>query len=163
MAASINLIGQLVVTDLNGGNHIVNLSNAYPGGGTPYTVDSWQTFSIAAGTTTTIFDVTSTNDVTPVSPWVVMVLLPSINLHLAWGIDLSAAGGITANTDWLNAPLTANQIFCFWRNSFYYNYDAHNATNKVFTLGTAGGVMLQAQVKEPTSTTAGNIQVITIT
>lgn len=162
MAASINLIGQLVVTDLNGGNHIVNLSNAYPGGGTPYTVDSWQTFSIAAGATTTIFDVTSGGDVLPVSPWTVMVLLPSITLACAYGIDASAAGGLTATSVWNNVPLAANQLFAVWKNAFFYNYVAEAAANNVFG-GTATGVLLKMQVKELTGTTAGNIQVITIT
>lgn len=162
MAASINIIGQLVVTDLNGGAHTINLNNPYPAAGAAYTVDSWQTFSIAASATTTIYDATSGGDVIPVSPWVVMVIFPSINLLGAYGVDASAAGGLTANSVWNSFPLTATQPFMFWRNAFSYNYAAEAAANNVFS-GTTTGVLLKMQVKELTGSASGNIQVITIT
>lgn len=162
MTASINLLGQLVVTDLNNATHTINLNNPYPSVGTPYTVDSWQTFSVAASSTTTIYDATSTGSVLPVSPWVVLVIFPSLNLLGAYGVDATAAGGLTANAVWNSFPLTASQPFMFWRNAFSFNYTAKAAANNVFS-GTTTGVLLQMQVKELTGTTSGTLQIIAIT
>lgn len=144
--ANVILQGALVVTDLNGQQDRIGFATS-----TAYTKEYRQSYAIAAGATTVIFNTADT--AVPVNPWVVLFLLPSINLDLSMGQDASA---LSANSAWNSVPLTASQPFVLFRNSFYYQYVNGAATN-IFA-GTSAGTTLKMSVKEPTGTTAGNLQ-----
>lgn len=144
--ASINLTGQMLITDVNGGLRQINLSQSIP-----YTSDYEATYAVAKGATVVIYNVADT--AVPVNPFTAAFLFPSLNLDLSIGIGLTSLG---ATSVWDSIPLTANQVFPLWRNSFFYNYVNGAATN-IFA-GTASGTVLKMSVSEPTGTTSGTVQ-----
>lgn len=146
MSATLNFQGQIVITDLNGGQRVINLNTPTAA----YTADSMQTFTVSAGGTAVLWDITGSAPVS-VSVWTAMFLLPSINLDLSMGVMAGAGTAV-----WNSIPLKANQVFPLFRNSFYYNY-VNGASTDIFA-GTASGTCKYLKVKEPTGTTAGNVQ-----
>lgn len=146
--ATLNLIGNLVITDLNGAQRLLPLSAA----SATYTADSEQTYTIAAGATQVIYNLADA--AVSVSTFTSMFLYPSIALDLEIAVDATA---LSANSAWMSIPLAATQVFPLFRNVFYYQYVNGIATS-VYA-GTGSGKVVKMRVKEPTGTTAGNIQV----
>ena len=148
--ATFNVVGNIVITDVNGSQRLIPLTNVIN-----YSYDNMQTFNITAGSTTVIYD-TTVSLALPVSPWVVLMLLPSLNLDLSMGIDAGQADAV-----WNSIPLTANTPLVLERNSFYANYVNASGTN-IFA-GTSGKNVLKMSVKEPNGALTGTLQLFMAT
>lgn len=142
--ATFNIIGNVVITDVNGSQRLIPLTNAIT-----YSYDNMQTFKITAGSTNVIFN--TADSIEQITPWVVLMLLPSLNLDLSMGIDAGQSDAC-----WNSIPLTASEPFVLARNSFYGNY-VNGASTNIFA-GTSALTVLKMSVKEPTGTATGTLQ-----
>ena len=145
--ATINIVGNVIITDVNGAIRQIPLNNSVN-----YSYDNSQTFNITAGSTTVIYN--TADSAVPISPWSVLILLPSLALDLSMG---NGPKPLDSTAAWNSIPLAANQVFVLDRNVFWTNYVNGSATN-IFG-GTGSKNNQKLSVYEPSGSGVGTIQV----